>query len=1137
MKSAKTPSAYFAPGEHTGGSPSPTHGQRAHPLQNHTACETTATPNTNPRCIHRGRNGVLVWTGLLLLSLLAPTAQAATASDLLDASGVTGGLVVHVGCGEGKLTAGLRANEAYVVHGLDADAAHIAAARKHVKSLGLASKVAFDTFDGRNLPYVDGMVNLVVVERPDTVAPAEIMRVLAPGGVAMVGGRKTVKPRPAEIDEWTHYLHGADNNAVAADTVVAPPRRLQWQARPKWTRHHDKMSSLSAMVSTGGRIFYFMDEGSTASIYMPPKWALIARDAFNGKLLWRRKIARWYNTFKGLKDGPADAPRRLVAAEGKVYATLSLEGLVTCMDAVTGETLGEYRATKGAEEIILSDGTLFVLVGPRSIGDGKRLDRPTEKRRIVALNAATGRELWEASDVVAALTMAVDARGVYYFNFASKHAVALDRKTGQKLWTSANALPTPAAQKSFFASKLVVADGVVLLASGEYSGMIKSTGGANKPDTLTAMSAATGKTLWVGKHPPSGYSSPENVFVIEGIVWCDASSSGGLTGGLTGFDLKTGEVKHNFPSDKTSYWFHHRCHPGRATSNYVITSRTGSEFIDFRKKTWDLNHWTRGACLYGLMPCNGLLYTPPAPCACYAETYLHSFNALAPAKSSPTPDAGPQLTKGAAFGKVNPKSEIRNPQSNWPTYRGSNARSGVTKTPVPAKLREGWKTDLGGKLSAVTVADGMLFVAAVDEHTVHALDVRSGKPRWRFTAGGRVDSPPTFFAGMVLFGSADGRVYCLRASDGELVWRFRAARGDRRILVYEQIESLWPVHGSILVRDGMAHFVAGRSAFVDGGMRLYRLNAKTGAVVSQTVLNEKNPATGENIQDTVKWLNMAVGRPDVLSSDDKHIYMRSQAFDLKGKRLAVGPTLKGPAEGTQQGGERTHLFCPTGFLDDNWFHRSYWMYGKTWSSGWNGYYIAGKHAPAGRMICVGDDTVYVFGRLPQQYRWTTPLEYRLFASSKEWKAAPRKVGATPAPKPPAKKKGAKKRSRPPEGPLPVTNKANYSWSTDVPILVRAMALAGTSSQKTLFIAGPRDLLDETALGKQSAGKNPLIAKQHAALQGRAGAILWAVSATTGEKLAQYALDAPPVFDSLAAANGCLYLTTTDGKVLCLTGAK
>ena len=38
-----------------------------------------------------------------------------------------------------------------------------------------------------------------------------------------------------------------------------------------------------------------------------------------------------------------------------------------------------------------------------------------------------------------------------------------------------------------------------------------------------------------------------------------------------------------------------------------------------------------------------------------------------------------------------------------------------------------------------------------------------------------------------------------------------------------------------------------------------------------------------------------------------------------------------------------------------------------------------------------------------------------------------------------------------------------------------------------------------------------------------------------EQLAEYRLDAPPVFDGLAAAGGQLYLATMDGKVACFGG--
>jgi SAM-dependent methyltransferase len=149
------------------------------------------------------------------------------ARQILDATAIRGGLVVHVGCGDGKLTAALRASDAYLVHGLDADAGNVRAARQHVRSLGRYGPVSVDSFDGKRLPYVDNLVNLVVAEDLGRLSMGEVMRVLAPNGAAYVGEdghwTRSVKPRPGEIDEWTHYLHDASNNAVAHDTVVGPP--------------------------------------------------------------------------------------------------------------------------------------------------------------------------------------------------------------------------------------------------------------------------------------------------------------------------------------------------------------------------------------------------------------------------------------------------------------------------------------------------------------------------------------------------------------------------------------------------------------------------------------------------------------------------------------------------------------------------------------------------------------------------------------------------------------------------------------------------------------------------------------------------------------------------------------------------
>jgi len=82
----------------------------------------------------------------------APGPEAvAQARRILKATGVQGGLVVHLGCGDGQLTAALRASPSYLVHGLDKSAANVAAARKHIQSLGHYGPVSVGKPDGKSL--------------------------------------------------------------------------------------------------------------------------------------------------------------------------------------------------------------------------------------------------------------------------------------------------------------------------------------------------------------------------------------------------------------------------------------------------------------------------------------------------------------------------------------------------------------------------------------------------------------------------------------------------------------------------------------------------------------------------------------------------------------------------------------------------------------------------------------------------------------------------------------------------------------------------------------------------------------------------------------------------------------------------
>ena len=108
----------------------------------------------------------------MVLLLLPAALRAGTGNDVIEASGVKGGLVVHVGCGSGELTAGLCAGDSFVVQGLAADPADVKKARRYISSEGLYGRVSARHWDGKRLPYADGLVNLVVCSAPGMPCPA-----------------------------------------------------------------------------------------------------------------------------------------------------------------------------------------------------------------------------------------------------------------------------------------------------------------------------------------------------------------------------------------------------------------------------------------------------------------------------------------------------------------------------------------------------------------------------------------------------------------------------------------------------------------------------------------------------------------------------------------------------------------------------------------------------------------------------------------------------------------------------------------------------------------------------------------------------------------------------------------------------
>jgi outer membrane protein assembly factor BamB len=1035
--------------------------------------------------------------------------------DVLPESGVKGGIVVSIGWETAEALAALKAGDAFLVQGLDPDPEKVARARDALHAKGLYGGVSVMRWSGPRLPHAEEIVNLLVVAG---AAPpeAELMRVLVPGGVLMVrqegGWTRTVKPRPGEIDEWTHYLHGPDNNPVARDRRVGPPVGLKWFAKPLWARHHEWNNTLPAMVSGGGRVYYVFDMAPAAlTTSVPEDWTLFCRDAFNGKLLWKQRLKsgmKWGGT--AFHDVPLEVARRLVADGDVLYAIVDKGKGIQEIDGATGKILRELEGTVGATEMICLDGKLYV--GVR--GGILLLDPEPEKGKI----------LWERKidGTVVPRTLATNGEAVLCQTTSG--ARCLDARTGEVRWKTGAAGKKGKTRLNFTSPSLSIHGDVVLQGSGE-------TG-------LTALDMKDGKPLWNVRNESSflQYRTawPTDVFVIDGKAWYSPG------GGLNAYDLRTGEVLEKIDTSSVRSMGHHlRCYRAKATERYVIGQTRGAEFVGVAGDGHSNNDWVRGPCHYGLMPANGLLYVPQNPCLCFPGVKLNGLNAL---HADPgTRDWGAMekavLEKGPAYGSV----EKGAPGTGaWPAYRAGPGRHGFTAAPVPAKVKALWTSGPVASRTAPTIADGLVYTASRETHAVYAHAAADGAERWRFTADGPVDTPPTIHEGLALFGSADGHVYALRAADGALCWRFRVAPGVRLVGSESRIESAWPAHGSVMVMDGRLYCTAGRNTFLDGGIRLLALDPRTGALLAEARIDTANPlrkdAEGTPV---VPAYHIEGARSDLLVGEGGFVFLGQykfspdlerqetpyrvpdkenpeKAINVKGKPYTGSSSFKAAdyvsryhkelaarlrqEHGGVNLGDRdmgvSHVLTTSGFLDDAYFNRTFWMV----SSVWPGYHYANRAAKGGNLVVVGPERTFALQAFPDRPR--SPM----FTMGKKGYLLLADENATRAALDDAEKGITKVNG--------FTRDREPAWFRWLPTRIRAMALAGD----VLLAAGPPDKRDKT--------------DPYGSFEGNMGSTLHAFSVKEGKDLFEVQLESAPVFDGMAAAGGRIYVTLLDGRIAC-----
>ncbi|NOX55667.1 MAG: PQQ-binding-like beta-propeller repeat protein, partial [Planctomycetes bacterium] len=310
----------------------------------------------------------------------------------------------------------------------------------------------------------------------------------------------------------------------------------------------------------------------------------------------------------------------------------------------------------------------------------------------------------------------------------------------------------------------------------------------------------------------------------------------------------------------------------------------------------------RGACSFGSIPAYGAFYTPQNWCMC-CPPQISGFLCFGPVRSVPTEQEMTALVepiRGPAFGESVAVAAVGG--TAWPMARCDAARSAGTSAVAPAKLESiwqrriplpdlstplarNWREYLNPPLTGPTVAGAVVAAAVMDANQVVGLELATGKLLWRVTAGARIDSPPTLYRGVCLFGAHDGLVYAVSARDGRLRWKLRIAPRAQRMVSYGKVESPWPAVGSVLVADGVAYASAGRTQGSDGGIVVRAFDPLAGRLIWSAAL----PASGNP---------RSLRRNDLLVKTDDTLQLMTTRLDPKTGQIVPNTMLQALAKRT-----------------------------------------------------------------------------------------------------------------------------------------------------------------------------------------------------------------------------------------------
>jgi len=795
--------------------------------------------------------------------MLVTTVPGATdPTGIIEGSGITRGLVVHVGLErDDRLALDFARREGFLIRGLTTDPGALRDMRASILKEGAAEHAHVQLVTGyQRLPFADHLVNLLVVDLDALAGGApsldEITRVLAPRPLGAAWMKKDgkwrshSKPRTAAMGEWRHHRMDPNGNMATGD-LGPVPSGVQWLAGPFFVRCGRK-SSTQALVTADGRNIYLTQNERVAQ---EDPYFLIARDSYNGLPIWQRP---WNGPNRG---GSGETSFAIVATPELIFGVD--DGRPMAVDARTGELVRTY-STAGTRQIAVVGNTLVAHTDTGVSVFAIDREFPRWQAQLVPDNQKKDKKLgWRAPQRL----LAFGASRIYVLDNPGQQLHCLDLENGEKHW-QVKLAPSATYRTVNFADDRVI--------------------GIAQTKKLEVHSGKDGKLLWSRKGdyvPRFGNLQQNGHYLTDEGVWVRSRRYD--------WEIVSPQSGERIRSFETGMGGKNGCQGAILSGAHLVASRA-STFFDVESGEKRRFTFSRGGCGVGFIPANGLHYTIPHACACFGKAIRGSMG-LRGGHATPDPTYQTDLVSGSVSRKVTAEQE-----APWPTFCASAARNSYSETDLPPRMRPVWKKQLtrvedrlvasewalraGAPVTQAVMDRERVYVGLVNTHQLVALDAASGETRWSYTAEGRLSAPPTIHEGLCLFGDHSGFVHCVHADDGTLRWRLRAARNEELIVAYGQLESPWPVQGGVLVDKGVAVFLSGRADGADGGVMAFGVDPLTGEETWRRPVTAKVGTAGVLTRGESGVCAMGV----VLNSADG-----SDSTDGKAVQEAVRPNIAG----------------------------------------------------------------------------------------------------------------------------------------------------------------------------------------------------------------------------------------------------